>query len=144
MTTQPRQKQNMWIFRETFLAKEWNSFPSLWEETRLRLPQGFYLNMNVKCTWSNHSLPCNAISLLPTTPSNHGWFAIETIQWTNIPTSRDTTRIQHFCSYDAAGNEAHMVVEWPLYNPIKDKVSITIWERSTWEPQVFLSIRPTS
>jgi hypothetical protein len=34
--------------------------------------------------------------------------------------SRDT-RICHFCSYYAIENEAHFMLESPLYNPIRDK-----------------------
>ena len=37
-----------------------------------------------------------------------------------IPISRDT-KLCHFYSYDAVENEAHFVLECPLYNPIRDK-----------------------
>ena len=50
----------------------------------------------------------------------------------------------HFCSYNAIENEAHFVLEYPLYNPIRDKFPSIFQERSSREPQVFLLIRPTS
>ena len=37
-----------------------------------------------------------------------------------IPISRDT-KLCHFCSYYAIENEAHFVLEYPLYNLIRDK-----------------------
>ena len=37
-----------------------------------------------------------------------------------IPISIDT-RLCHFCSYNAVENEAHFMLECPLYNPIRDK-----------------------
>ena len=33
----------------------------------------------------------------------------------------DDTRLCHFCSYNAIENEAHLVLECPLYKPIRDK-----------------------
>ena len=46
--------------------------------------------------------------------------AIETGRWTIIPISIQTG-LCHFCSYNAIENEAHLVLECPLYNPIRDK-----------------------
>jgi hypothetical protein len=46
--------------------------------------------------------------------------AIETGRWSIIPISRDTG-LCHFCSYNTVENEAHYVLECPLYDPIRDK-----------------------
>ena len=46
--------------------------------------------------------------------------AIERRRWSTIPISRDT-RLWHFCSYHAIENEAHLVLECPLFKPIRDK-----------------------
>ena len=45
---------------------------------------------------------------------------IETRRWTIIPISRDT-RLCRFCSFNVVENEAHFVLECPLYNPIRDQ-----------------------
>ena len=41
-------------------------------------------------------------------------------------------------------NEAHFVVECPLYNPIRDRVPINIWDCNLKDPQVSLSIRSSN
>jgi hypothetical protein len=46
--------------------------------------------------------------------------AIEIKLWLTIPTSKDNS-LCHFCSNNAADNEAYFVLECPLYNFIKDK-----------------------
>ena len=51
--------------------------------------------------------------------SNHR-LAIEIGRWSTIPISRDN-RLCHFCSYNVVENEAHFVLECPLYNSIRDK-----------------------
>ena len=45
---------------------------------------------------------------------------IEIGRWSTFPISRDD-ELCYFCSYNVAENEAHFVLECPLYNPIKDK-----------------------
>ena len=99
--------------KEVFLVEECNSFHLSGEETSLPPPEGLSLNTNVNCTWSNHWLHHNARSLLPTTPRTID-FAIEIGLWTTICISRDT-RLYHFCSYNVAENEAHFMLECPLY-----------------------------
>ena len=37
-----------------------------------------------------------------------------------MPISRDY-RLCHFCSYNVAENEAHIMVECSLFNPVRDK-----------------------
>ena len=53
--------------------------------------------------------------------SNHR-LATEIGRWTSILVSRDT-RLCHFCSSNVVENEAHFVLECPLYNQIRDKFS---------------------
>ena len=66
----------------------------------------------------------------PLTPSQHKIIVAcctlnhrlttETGQCTIIPISRDTI-LCHFCSYNGIENEAHFVLECPLYNRIRNK-----------------------
>ena len=54
----------------------------------------------------------------------------------DYPYSREN-RLCHFCSYRATENEAHLVLECPLYNLIKDKIP-SLFEKCTLkEPRVF-------
>jgi hypothetical protein len=61
----------------------------------------------------------------------------------SIPLSGDT-RLCHFCSYDAIENEAHFMLECPLYNLIKDKFPSLFENIAPGSLKSFLSIRPTS
>ena len=59
MTTQPHKKIAYDDIKEVFRAKEWNSFPSLGEETRLPPPQGFsqmqmWIVLEVTTTMQDH------------------------------------------------------------------------------------------
>ena len=72
--------------------------------------------------------------------STHPWFTI-------IPSFRDT-RLCHSCSYIAVENEAHFVLECPLIQPYKRKVSVTTHQSSKgslkyffqWDHQVDISL----
>ena len=59
-------------------------------------------------------------------------------RWMSIPISSDT-RPWHFWSCNAFENEAHFVLECPLYNPIRDKFPSLL---RTWfqEHEVFIQL----
>ena len=105
------QNNNMLISRRPFLPK-----------TRKKLGylhlKGF-LEYNCEPHFKKPLTPpkCNIIAAYCT--SNHR-LAIETWQWSTIPISRDT-RLCHLCSNHTIENEAHFVLECPLYKPIADK-----------------------
>jgi hypothetical protein len=83
----------------------------------------------MNCAWNNHWLQHNARSLnlellnqRKTYCISNYRLAIEIGQWSSIPISRHT-RLDHFFFYNAVENEAHFVLEYLLYNPIRDKFS---------------------
>ena len=76
-------------------------------------------NMNVNCTWSNHWHHHNARSL-PRHCTLNNRLAIEIGQCSTIPISSNN-RLWHFFSYNVVESEAHIMLECPLYNPIRDK-----------------------
>ena len=53
--------------------------------------------------------------------------AIESEQRTIILTST-VTKLSQFLSCHAIVNEAHFMLEWPQYNPIKDKLRTSLFE----------------
>ena len=59
----------------------------------------------------------------------------------NYPISRVTT-LCHFCSYNANENEAHFILECPLYKPIRDKFPSLFENVVHMESQIMLSIGP--
>jgi len=104
--------------KEAFLAKEWNSF-------HLSGKKLDYLHLKDFLKYE-----CELYLKQPLTPpqrkiiaayrtSNHR-LAIETGRWSTIPISRDK-RLCNFCSYNVVENEAHFVLECPLYSSIRDK-----------------------
>ena len=94
--------------------------------------------MNVNCTWSNHELPSQCKIIVAYCTSNHR-FAIEIEQWMNNSITRDTRQC-HFCSYNAIENEAHFVLECPLYKPIKDKFPLLFKNVVMGSLQAFIQI----
>ena len=102
--------------KEVFLAKDWNYFHLFKEKL-------YYLHLEdllkYKCELYLKPLltPPQRKIIFAYCTSNHR-LAIETGQWTTIPNSRNT-RLCHLISYNAVENEAHFVLECPLYNPTR-------------------------
>ena len=71
------------------------------------------------CTWSNHWLHHNARSSFP--------YTLSTVELPSksgngrLSLSLETTRLCHFCFYNAIENDGHFVMECPIYNPIRHK-----------------------
>ena len=104
--------------KEAFLAKEWNSFHLLGKKLDYLHLKDF---LKYKCElYLKQSLtPPQCKVIVDYHTSNHR-LAIEIGRWSTIPIARDN-RLCHFCSYDIVENEAHFVLECPLYNSIRDK-----------------------
>lgn len=84
----------------------------------------------------------NAISSWLAAPRTHR-LAIEIGQWSNVPISKDNKSC-HICSYEAVENEAHVLLDYPLSNPIKDEFpSLNEDVSSMKEPQILCAIGPT-
>ena len=111
--------------KEAFLAREWNSFHFLWKKLDFLHLKDFLkyeceLYLKQPLTPSHH----NIIDAYDT--SNHR-LAIQIGLWSSVHVFRDSGSC-HFCSYNALENEAHFVLELPLYNHVRDKFYVTIWE----------------
>ena len=115
MKTQPHRKLRI---KEVFLAKEWDSF----HLTRKKLDDLHlkdFLKYECELYLKQPLTPPQCKIIVAYRTLNHR-LAIKIGQWMTYPISRDT-RLCHFCSYNAVENEAHFMLECPIYNPIKDK-----------------------
>ena len=104
--------------KEVFLANKWNSSISQGRNKVTSISR-IFSNTKVKCTWSNHWHHHNVRSIVAYGTSNHR-LAIETRWWMTIPSFEDT-RLCHFCSCNVVAIETHLVLECPIYNPIRDR-----------------------
>ena len=105
---------------KAFLANEWNSFHLLGKKQ-----DNFHLKdfPKYKCgLYPKQPLHHRNAKIIATYRTLSHRLAIEIGRWTTIPSSRDT-RLCHFWSHNVVENEAHFVLECPLYNPIKNKFS---------------------
>ena len=103
--------------KEAFLAKEWNSFHLLGKKLD-------YLNLKdfIKYEWGlylKQPLTPPQLKIIANYRTLTHRLAIETRQWSSIPTSKDT-RLCHLCSYNAVEKETHFVLKCPLSKPIED------------------------
>ena len=117
--------------KESFLAKEWNSF-------HLSGKKLDYLHLKL--------YECELYLKQPLTPPkrkiivayltmNHR-LAIEIGCWLTIPISRDN-RLCHFCSYNAVENKAQFMFECSLYNPIRDEFPSIFKDVVLWSLKSF-------
>ena len=127
-------KQHMLISRRPFLLKS-GTFSISLGRNYITSTSRISLNMKVNCTWSNHWLHHNAISLLPIAPRTIDLPLKLDNGQLSISLARDT-RLCHFCSYTAVENETHFMLGCPLYNPIRDMYS------SLFEKVVPKSLKP--
>ena len=104
--------------KEAFLAKEWNSF-HLFEK------KPYYLHLKdflrYKCElYLKQPLTPPQRKIIATYRTSYPRLPIIIGQWMIIPISRDA-RLCHFYSCNAFENEAHFMLECPLYNLLRDK-----------------------
>ena len=126
MTTQPHQKQYVLISKRFFLLHS-GTLSTFWEETRLPPPQGFswiqmwiVLEQPLTRTQRKIIFAYRTLNHRLALQFDYGWVSLS-LKW---EWEWGTIRV---------GNV-------PYTNPIRN----TIWECSSMEPQIFLSITPTS
>ena len=93
-------------------------FPSLKEETRLPPSKGFsqiWTWFVLEATMDTTIMQVHqCLPHLESSTSDWNWTMVD------IPISGDN-RLFHFCSYNTVKNEARFVLEYPLYNYIREK-----------------------
>ena len=127
--------------KKAFLAfKRVELIPSLDEGTRLPPPQG--LSKSECELYLKQPLTPPQRKIIATNCTLNHRLAIENGRWSTILISRGNW-LCHFCSHDVVANEAHFVMEFPLYNSIRGKFQ-SLYEIIKFESQVFLSNEPLS
>ena len=87
------------------------------EETRSPSPSRIFSNTNVIFTWNNHLHHHNMRSLLPIPPRSIDLPLILDDGWLSL----SLKTLDYATFTPIVENEAHFVLECPLYNPIRDK-----------------------
>ena len=102
--------------KEAFLAQEWNSFHLLGKKLD-DLQLNDFLKYKCELYFKQSLAPTQCKIIAAYRTSNHR-LANEIGRWSTIPIFRDTS-LCHFCSYNVVENEAHFVLECPLYKLIR-------------------------
>ena len=106
------------INEEAFPANEWNSFRLFGKKLDYRHVMDF-LKYKCELYLKQPLAPPQHKIIVAYCTSNHR-LAIKIGRWSTIPIHGDN-RTCHFCPYVEVENEAHFVLDGPLYNPIRDK-----------------------
>ena len=105
-------KTTFGALKETFLAKEWNSFHLMGKKLYYVHFEDF---LNYECElYSKQQLtPPQPKIIVAHRISDHR-LAIEFRWWLTIPIPKDNTSC-HFCSYNVVESDVHLVLQCPLY-----------------------------